>query len=79
MTTSLDPTTALLLDLLTRAAAAHGVHEEQDLGGVYDETWPQWYAEHMTRSLADSGYRLTPVGVRAVDDSIDTSTKRTEQ
>ena len=21
--------------------------------------WPQWYAEHMTRTLGSAGYRLT--------------------
>jgi hypothetical protein len=53
-------TTAILLELLTRAATAHGVHEEQDLGGVYDTEWPLWYAHHMTRELAASGYRIIP-------------------
>jgi hypothetical protein len=23
--------------------------------------WPQWYAEHMARSLAEAGYRLSKV------------------
>jgi len=55
-----DPaTTAALLDLLKGAAGAHGVHEKNDLGGVYDENWPQWYAAHMTKALAEAGYRLT--------------------
>jgi hypothetical protein len=54
-----DPdTTAILLDLLKRAAAAHGIHEKTDLGGVYDNDWPQWYAAHMTKALADAGYRI---------------------
>jgi len=51
-------TTAIILDLLKRAAAAHGVHEKTDLGGVYDTDWPQWYAAHMTRALAEAGYRI---------------------
>ena len=41
------------------AAQAHGVYETEKLGGVYDQQWPQWYAEHMTRTLAEMGYRLT--------------------
>lgn len=50
----------ILLDLLKQAAAAHGVHEQEELGGVYDEAWPEWYAEHMTRALADQGLRIVP-------------------
>lgn len=51
-------TTELLLDLLKRAAAAHHMYEQGELKGVYDKDWPQWYAEHMTKALAASGYRL---------------------
>jgi catechol 2,3-dioxygenase-like lactoylglutathione lyase family enzyme len=32
---------------LRRAAAAHGEHEQRALGGVYDENWPDWYAQFM--------------------------------
>jgi hypothetical protein len=52
----------ILLDLLEQAAAAHGIHEQEDLGGVYDEAWPEWYAEHMARALAEQGYRLVSAG-----------------
>lgn len=53
----MEPTTTeVLLDVLERAAAAHGVHEEEE--GRPDPDWPQWYAEHMTRSLAEAGYEL---------------------
>jgi hypothetical protein len=48
----------VVLDLLTGAAAAHGVHEKQDLGGVYDEEWPTWYAAHMVGALDSSGFEL---------------------
>jgi hypothetical protein len=51
-------TTDVLRDALKRAAEAHGVHEAEELGGVYDTEWPQWYAEHMTRTLREAGYRL---------------------
>lgn len=54
-------TTQIILDALQRAAAAHGVHEAEDLGGKFDEEWPQWYAEHMTRTLADNGYKIVRV------------------
>jgi hypothetical protein len=31
-------------DLLVRAKAAHGDYEREELGGIYDEQWPRWYA-----------------------------------
>jgi hypothetical protein len=49
-----------LTDALKRAATAHGVYEEKELLGKYDDDWPRWYAEHMTRTLAEDGYRLVP-------------------
>jgi len=54
----MDTTNEVILDLLKEAAAAHGVYEAEELGGVFDEGWPEWYAAHMTRALADLGYRL---------------------
>jgi len=53
------PTTEIILNLLTSAATAHGVFEAEVLGGVHDVEWPQWYAEHMTRTLAENGYRIS--------------------
>lgn len=47
----------ILLDALKRAADAHGLHEEKL--GRHDADWPQWYAEHMTRTLGEGGYRLS--------------------
>ena len=50
----MEPTTTeILLDLLKRAAAARGVHEKEL--GKPDPDWPQWYADHMTRTLAEAG------------------------
>jgi hypothetical protein len=41
-------------ELLGRAGAAHGVYEEGELGGVYDQQWPQWYAAYlMEHGLCD--------------------------
>ncbi len=37
--------------LLGEAEEAHGVYETNELGGVYDEAWPAWYA----RWLVDHG------------------------
>ncbi len=53
--------TAIFLDLLKGAAEAHGIHEANDLGGVYDKQWPEWYAQHMTRTLAVAGYTIKRV------------------
>jgi catechol 2,3-dioxygenase-like lactoylglutathione lyase family enzyme len=50
-------TTDILLEALKGAAAAHGVHEKEL--GRPDPDWPRWYAEHMTRTLGEDGYRLT--------------------
>jgi catechol 2,3-dioxygenase-like lactoylglutathione lyase family enzyme len=47
----------VLLKALTSAAAAHGVHEMEI--GKADPDWPQWYADHMTRTLGGTGYHLT--------------------
>ncbi|HEU4947595.1 MAG TPA: hypothetical protein VFT31_10605 [Kribbella sp.] len=56
----MEPTTTeILTDALKRAAAAHGVYEEEVLG-KHDDEWPRWYAEHMTRTLAEDGYQLVP-------------------
>jgi catechol 2,3-dioxygenase-like lactoylglutathione lyase family enzyme len=49
-------TTGILLATLKSAAAAHGLHEKEI--GKPDPDWPQWYAEHMTRTLSQDGYRL---------------------
>jgi hypothetical protein len=49
--------TDILLEALKSAAAAHGVHEKEL--GRPDPDWPQWYAEHMTRTLGGTGYHLT--------------------
>ena len=49
---------AIVLDLLKQAAAAHGVHEKTDLKGVYDQNWPDWYAAHMVKTLAEQGLKL---------------------
>jgi hypothetical protein len=32
--------------LLVETEAAHGVFEATELGGVYDQEWPRWYAAY---------------------------------
>lgn len=32
--------------LLREAELAHAEHEAKDLGGVYDQEWPRWYAAY---------------------------------
>lgn len=51
-------TTEILKNALDQAATDHGVYEADILGGVHDAEWPSWYADHMTRTLADAGYSL---------------------
>ncbi|MGN6426775.1 MAG: hypothetical protein ACTHMF_08150 [Leifsonia sp.] len=58
MTDADDEMTAVLLDHLRQAAAAHGIHEKEELGGVYDEQWPEWYTQHMVETLTAAGWRL---------------------
>jgi hypothetical protein len=51
----MEPTmTDWLTDALERAAAAHGLHE-QEIGRA-DPDWPRWYAEYMTRTAGQDGY-----------------------
>jgi hypothetical protein len=38
---------------LRRAAAAHGVHEEEI--GEEDPDWPTWYAQYMAQERAEKG------------------------
>jgi hypothetical protein len=33
--------------LLSETGAAHGVYEERELNGVYDQNWPEWYAAYL--------------------------------
>ena len=49
--------TDVLLSALKSAAEAHGVHEKEL--GKADPDWPQWYADHMARSLVSAGRHLT--------------------
>jgi hypothetical protein len=32
--------------MLREAELAHAEHEAKDLGGVYDQDWPRWYATY---------------------------------
>ena len=48
----------VVLRLLKDTAAAHGVHEKENLGGVFDEQWPEWYSTYFTDKLHAEGYRL---------------------
>ena len=48
--------------LLVQTAQAHGVFEESELGGVYDQEWPRWYAtyavEHGLGALIGGGITI---------------------
>lgn len=41
-----DDRTRALEALLAQAGEAHGAYETAELGGVYDEAWPRWYAAY---------------------------------
>lgn len=41
-----------LEELLKAAAKAHGKYEKEQLSGVYDKDWPQWYAEWILKNQA---------------------------
>ena len=56
-----DEARALILDLLTRASIAHGVYEAEELGGVYDEKWAEWYTDHMMAGLAAGGHAVVRI------------------
>ena len=48
----------LLTELLTAAAEAHHVYQTDELGGVNDEQWAKWYADHMSRALDARGLSI---------------------
>lgn len=50
--------TATILELLKKAAEAHGIHEKNDLNGVYDTNWPEWYAAHIVKALETMGLKV---------------------
>ena len=61
-------TTEVLLDALKRAAAAHGVHEAKELGGVYDKETASRYIRagaRMVLSGSDHTYLLAGAKERA--------------
>jgi hypothetical protein len=42
----MDDRVAGIAALLSETEAAHGAYETAELGGVYDEGWPAWYAAY---------------------------------
>jgi hypothetical protein len=48
--TSGDENVVRIHSLLDKAKSAHGVYEAEELGGVYDEAWAQWYADYMMQN-----------------------------
>ena len=51
-----------IANLLDKTLAAHGVHEERELNGVYDQDWPAWYAAYLVEhGIGDLlGQAITP-------------------
>ena len=54
--------TAAVEALLVQTARAHGIFEEAELQGVYDQDWPRWYAtyavEHGIGALVGGGITI---------------------
>ena len=48
MTTQTDTQHAIGA-LLSQAGSAHGVYETNELNGVYDQNWPDWYAAYLVQ------------------------------
>ena len=48
----------VVLRLLKETATAHGKHEAEELGGVFDEQWPDWYATYFTEKLHAEGLSI---------------------
>jgi len=48
--------------MLDKTLAAHSVHEERELNGVYDQEWPAWYAAYLVEhGIGDLlGHAITP-------------------
>ena len=61
MNAGTPPPIQAIAALLEETERAHGEYETRELGGVYDENWPRWYAgyavEHGIGALA--GAELT--------------------
>jgi hypothetical protein len=53
-----EVTTDVLVVALKLAAQAHRTWRITELGGLNDPYWPEWYADHMTRTLSDAGFGL---------------------
>lgn len=53
--------------LLVRAEGAHGDYERDELGGIYDEEWPRWYADYaIDHGIGDLlGHPLSPDALAA--------------
>lgn len=58
-------------NLLRQAGAAHGVYEENELNGVYDQEWYMWYAawilENGLNQLLGTAFQTTEFAQILVD------------
>jgi hypothetical protein len=45
------PAAGLVTFVDPETGAAHGVYEEGELNGVYDQNWPAWYAAYLVEQL----------------------------
>jgi hypothetical protein len=67
--------------LLVQAEEAHGVYEATDLGGVYDQDWPRWYAEYAVEHGIDAvvGHAITTDELAAFLATSNAEFQRTER
>jgi hypothetical protein len=61
----MQTTEVTLATLLGEASSAHNAYETAELGGVYDQQWPAWYArylvEHGIGTLLDRAVTIEEV------------------
>lgn len=57
--------------LLRQTGAAHGVYEENELNGVYDQDWAAWYAawalENGLNDLLNAAWEQPALTARLID------------
>jgi hypothetical protein len=72
-------TIAKIAQLLAQAGSAHHHFEQTELKGVYDQAWPEWYANHLLENKLDD-LLVRPVSREELSDFLFQSNEtRTQQ
>jgi hypothetical protein len=61
--------------LLIQAGSAHHVYEQTVLKGVYDQDWPNWYADYLVQHALNS-LLTRPLSVAEVSQLLASSTEQ---